>query len=128
MGFGLTLNPFNETKQIGAVVMVNHNVKDQMISQGSQFISINSSPCKSYAFDRIKNMCRNATLPTTIKFLNTYKPSSPKPSPKPSSYTKPATSPKPTKKIRKQNKQNSPRYSTKNKPNSPSLPTNNSSE
>ena len=68
--FGLTLNPFDEQRQIGAVVMVNHNVNDQTISQGSRFIAVNNEPCKSYKFERIKNMCRNATLPTTIRFLH----------------------------------------------------------
>lgn len=68
--FGLTLNPFNEQRQIGAVVMVNHNVNDQLISQGSRFMAINGDNCKNFKFERIKNMCRNANLPTTIKFIH----------------------------------------------------------
>eukprot|EP01083_Nonionella_stella_P015257 42691_1 len=66
--FGLTLNAYDEDTQIGAIVMVNHNVNDQVIHQFSRFISINGDPCKNYSFERIKGMCRNAPLPTTIKF------------------------------------------------------------
>merc|ERR1712048_1491194 len=67
--FGLTLNAFDEVSQIGAVVMVNHNVNDQIVDKRSRFVSVNNIQCKDFQFERIKDICRNATLPTCIQFL-----------------------------------------------------------
>merc|ERR1712228_925152 len=98
--FGLTLNPFDESSQIGAVVMVNHNVNDQVISKNSRFVAVNNNQCKNFQFERIKNICRNATLPTCIKFIrpiNNFKLSptnNQKAVSKPSKQNKPKPKPK----------------------------------
>ncbi len=99
--------------QIGAVVMVNHNVNDQIISQPSRFISINNNSCLNlYPFEHIKHMCRNATLSTTITFLKYTNNSNINiPQPRPMIASISALNKVKTK---KQNKQRLPRISTEN--------------
>ena len=70
--FGLTLNAFDEPSQIGAVVVTNHNVSDSYIAAYSRIVSINGDRCKKYKFRRIKELCRNATLPAFIKFQSVF--------------------------------------------------------
>ena len=66
--FGLTLNFVDGHRKTGALVMVNHDVNDQVISENSQIVAINEENCRYYKFEKIKHMCRNAPLPSTITF------------------------------------------------------------
>merc|ERR1719361_1172798 len=66
--FGLTLNFVDGNRKTGALVMVNHDVNDQVIVESSQIVAINEENCRYYKFEKIKNMCRNAPLPSTITF------------------------------------------------------------
>merc|ERR1719334_787087 len=55
-----------ESKPFG--LTVNHDVNDQVIAENSQIVAINEENCRYYKFEKIKNMCRNAPLPSTITF------------------------------------------------------------
>merc|ERR1712087_521969 len=64
--FGLNLKALHEQTRKGAMVAEDHVTRD--ICKGSRVISINGVHCGSFSFERIKEHCRKATFPATIKF------------------------------------------------------------
>ena len=70
--FGLELDGLLDNRRMDAVVTKSHDVHGQCITKGSRLVAINGESCKKRKFERVKIMCRNATLPALIQFAAVY--------------------------------------------------------